>query len=110
MRKFLLLLSLSFFSLFANAYEVEQVCAKYQANYGWSNGYNVEAIIADGDELAEKFNCFNCFSPLNTYVVIFWNNGGYSIIDLRSSIFALTNEGVDQNGRLWEISQSISCF
>lgn len=98
------------FSIFANAYEVKRVCAKYSANYGWSQGYDVEAIIADGGELGEKLNCITCFNSLTKYIVIFWNNGGYTIIDLNTSLVGLLNDGVDQNGRKWQVSTGGICM
>lgn len=91
-------------SLSAGAAEREQVCAKYAANYGWSKGYDVQATIYSGDELNARTGTFK-YRGFSTYVVIFWQEGQASIIQMDHSFLGFADSpGQDQEGRRWAIS------
>lgn len=83
-----------------------QVCANYQTQDGWSEGYVVNAEILEGSELNERTDTFNYVS-YSHYAVIFWDYGQASIIKLQlyfGSIGYTPTEGTDQSGRKWKLS------
>jgi hypothetical protein len=65
----------------AVAAEKRTVCAKYMTDHGWSNGYKVQATLITGSELNSATRSFN-YNVLSSYVVIFWDVGEASILEL----------------------------
>ncbi|ABA58704.1 conserved hypothetical protein [Nitrosococcus oceani ATCC 19707] len=110
---FRLIAALALFLFIVNvtiAAEKQIVCAKYRKDYGWSSGYRVEATIIKGVELNKATVTFN-YKPISTYVVIFWDKGQASIIELDFPILTGVGQpGEDQKGRKWKISKSSICF
>lgn len=110
---FRLIAALALFLFIVNvtiAAEKQIVCAKYRKDYSWSSGYRVEATIIKGVELNKATVTFN-YKPISTYVVIFWDKGQASIIELDFPILTgVGQSGEDQKGRKWEISKSSICF
>ena len=97
-------------SSLAFASEHAIVCAKYESQSGWSEGYKVEATIAKGSELNRVTRSFD-YQSFSTYVVIFWHQGGASMIEMDSpDLTANGQEGKDQNGMKWEISRTSLCY
>jgi hypothetical protein len=87
-----------------------QVCAKYRTQYSWSDGYRVEATKATGRELNQATHSFD-YNAFSTYVVIFWDRGEASIIEMDwPTISAFGSEGEDMRGVRWEISTSSFCY
>ena len=89
-----------------------QLCVKYEAQYGWSSGYSVQANVMNGSILNQKTGTFN-YNALSTYVVVFWDQGEASIIELSyffGSFSVVGIEGTDQYGRKWQVAQSDYCF
>lgn len=88
------------------------LCIKYQAQYGWSNGYSVNASIMKGSVLNQKTGTFN-YNYLSTYVVVFWAQGEATIIELAyffGSFSAIPISGTDQSGRTWQVAQTDFCY
>ncbi|THA11354.1 hypothetical protein [Rodentibacter pneumotropicus] len=116
MKKFVFGLFTLFLSMYVNAYEVKDVCIKYQVKGNadtiphWSQGYKVQANIIDGQELSQKTRCYTCYDPLDKYVVVFWGDGQATVIDTDSPFLSLYTEGRDQQGRIWEVSDSPVCM
>lgn len=94
----------------ANAYEVKNVCAKYQTNYSWSPSYQVQAQIYSGQELNQATGRFNQFDFISHYAVIWWQNAQPSVIKINSPYVAgmmlFNTSGNDQQGRQWQISDN----
>lgn len=94
----------------AQAYEVKKVCAKYQTNYTWSQSYQVQTQIYSGQELNQATgNPFGQYDMFSHYAVIWWDKGQASIIKLNFYIaggMLLNSQGVDQNGRQWQLSDN----
>lgn len=89
--------------------EVMKICAKYKAS---GKQYKVDGHAMTGQELNEKTQTFN-YSSFSKYVVVFWGPEQASVIKLAfsfgPSIYAM--DGVDQQGREWEISTNTTyCF
>jgi len=94
----------------ADAAEREIVCARYQTEYGWSNGYKVEATILKGSELNRATRSYD-YSSYSIYVVIFWSQNQASIIEMDLPyLSSFGQEGEDQQGRKWEIAKTNLCF
>lgn len=103
-------IALSVAHAFASAAERETVCAKYEAGYGWSKGYQVEATITNGSELNQATGSFR-YKALSTYVVIFWEKDQVSIIEMSWPYLSPVGQpGVDQRGTPWKIAQTSICF
>lgn len=100
------------FSLNANAYEVKKICAKYMTNYSWSQPYQVQAQIYSGQELNQATGnpYFGSYDMFSHYAVIWWDRGQASIIKLNgiyvSGGMLLNENGIDQNGRQWQLSDN----
>lgn len=93
-----------------HAAEREAVCAKYRAEYGWSNGYKVEATILKGHELNQATRTIN-YTSYSTYVVIFWDKDQASIIEMDFPYLGpVGQEGKDQRGIKWEIAKTNICY
>lgn len=111
MKKIIFLTTLLVVSLNAShAYEVKNVCAKYQTNYSWSSPYQVQTQIYSGQELNKAVGSFNRYDFISHYAVIFWSNSQASVIKINSPYYSgmmmyLTN-GVDQQGRQWQLSDN----
>ena len=108
MKQIALAAYLSFAPLPALAYEVTTVCATY-LNTGAS--YEVEAVIALGDEINELWDT-NSFSFLKKYVIIYWADEQFSVIALDFSMgpSIVGTNGTDQRGYPWQVSRSSLCF
>ena len=110
----LILFNLSFIPAAVNASERLKVCAEYK-NSG--KKYFVDATYLTGKELnqATKSRKYTYYS---NYVVIFWDQGQASIIELDSlsslaGISYFGSDGHDQQGYPWEVtkvSHSIYCW
>jgi len=93
-----------------NASDRTTVCAHYAANYGWSDGYKVEATVSSGAELNHATGSFN-YSPFDKYVVIFWSADQASVIKLDAPyLSAIETEGEDQQGRRWKVAETDLCL
>lgn len=109
MKKIILLL-IVFFHFPTIAGIKKHLCIKYEASYGWSKGYKVEATVLDGYELYQKTHNIKHFTP-SKYVVIFWQPEQVSIIELDFPfIHAMGTEGEDQEGRKWIVSNTTYCY
>lgn len=83
-----------------------EICAKQ----GRGKGYQVPATLIDGSELNSKTNTVR-FTSFAKYVVIFWDEGQASIIELDLPYLSiLGTDGRDQEGRKWQISTSSICY
>ena len=90
--------------------EKAKVCARYQTNSGWSKGYSVQANVMKGIELIQKTHNYNYMSHA-TYVVIFWDRGEASLIELDfPALSAVPMKGTDQDGRKWEVAKTNICY
>ena len=97
-------------SAFVHASERAVVCAKYAANYGWSEGYAIEATIASGSELNQATGSFT-YDGLSTYVVIFWRQDQATIIKMSFPyLSAIGMDGEDQEGRKWQVAKTSVCI
>lgn len=99
----------------AHAYEVKNICAKYQTQQGWSKAYEVQAQIYSEQEYFEAIGQSSLFANfLTSYVVIWWDYGQASIIKLDgmySGSLLFSPTGVDQGGRQWRVADySPSCL
>lgn len=95
---------------YACAAERAIICAKYEVEYGWSNGYKVEATILKGFELNQATRSLN-YTSYSTYVVIFWNKYQASVIEMGFPyVGPISQEGDDQQGRKWQIAKTSLCF
>ncbi len=101
----------------ASAKESITVCAKEQTSSGsWSQSYKVSATYLSGSELNTATKSFN-YSPISKYVVIFWDAGQASVIELDMpwlNTFSVGKSGKDQNKRPWDVYKLLSpssiCF
>lgn len=91
----------------AHASDRMEVCAKMREGYGrTSPGYQVNAIVTTGQELAAKTNDYTDYRIYATYVVIFWASGQATVIEMQFPyITAIPSQGMDQEGRTWEVGQ-----
>lgn len=102
-----LMLALAQTAVAAQAGEKEAVCAKYETQDGWSKSYQVEANVLTGADLNAATGTWK-YSAYSNYVVIFWKENEASVIKMNYS-FGLSfvpQEGIDQEGRHWKVSQS----
>ena len=72
----------AFVSTLAYAATREEVCVKFEKEYGWSKGYAVQATIISGSDLNSAVGSFNRFKPFSTYAVVFWDENQASIFEL----------------------------
>ena len=93
----------------AMAAERAEACVKYEKEYGWSEGYAVEATVIDGSELNEKVGSYTRFRSFATYAVVFWGEGEATILELpgmsMGSLPLFESEVKDQEGRRWKIKE-----
>lgn len=96
----------------ASAAEREEVCVKYEKDYGWSKGYAVEGTVISGSDLNAKVGSISRFKAFSTYVVIFWDDDQATILELSAlsmgSVPIFESEVRDQQGRRWRIKQGHS--
>lgn len=87
------------------------VCAHYAVNYGWSDGHKVQATLTSGSDLNRATSSFN-YNAFSKYVVIFWDQGQASVIELDSPwLTYFDTEGKDQQGRAWKVAKTSGlCF
>ena len=87
----------------------EEVCVKFEKEYGWSKGYAVQATIISGSDLNSAVGSFNRFKPFSTYAVVFWDEDQASIFELplhsMGSAPMFETQVKDQEGRSWKIKQ-----
>ena len=99
----------AFVSTLAYAATREEVCVKFEKEYGWSKGYAVQATIISGSDLNSAVGSFNRFKPFSTYAVVFWDENQASIFELpplSTGSAPMFETGVkDQEGRSWKIKQ-----
>ena len=94
-------------SMSANATSEIKVCAKYQrSNYSWSQGYKVNALKVTGDELNKSINSYK-FASYDYYLVIPWNEGGYTLLKLNGSWepSSFDKEYQDQRSITWKVKE-----
>jgi len=93
-------------SFAACAAERVDVCARESGG----RPYKVSASKVTGSELNTATKTYD-YDALSTYVVIFWQQNQASVIKLD---FPMLNpigvEGVDQQGRHWNVSTNLYCF
>ena len=112
MKKLFLALTALFLINNAHAYEVKNVCAKYMTNYRWSKSYQVQTQIYTGQELNQATGnpFFGNYDMFSHYAVIWWDRGQASIIKINDIYVAggmlFNTNGIDQNGRQWQISDN----
>lgn len=99
----------------ALAAERTEACVKYEKEYGWSEGYAVEATVIEGSELNQKVGSYTRFRSFATYAVIFWGEGEATILELPAMSMGnlpIFESGVeDQEGRRWKIKEGHSfCY
>jgi hypothetical protein len=95
---------------------------KYEQGYGWSKKYNVNVTFMTGSQLNDATQTFN-YSSYKNYALIFWGNGGTTIIKLSTILFCgyeitcdcinnviLDLEGYDQDGDKWKLCVKDLCF
>ena len=95
-----------------SSYSSEPVCVKYQTDSGWSKGYQVNGTVIKGSDLNSRTGTYD-YSPYSTYVVVFWDEGQASILELAyssNSISAYGQTATDQRGRLWQVSKTAYCY
>lgn len=99
-----------FLSFSAHAYEVRNVCAKYQTNYAWSKSHATTTQIYKGNELnrATGNPYSGNYDMFSHYALIWWQQGQVSVIKLDYYFggMLLNARGTDQNGRQWELSDN----
>ncbi len=110
-KKILILMPFALWLSPSHAYEVKNVCAKYQTNYSWSKAYQVQAQIYTGQELNQATGnpYWGNYDMFSHYAVIWWQQGQASIIKLNFHVaggILLNSQGTDQNGRGWQLSDS----
>lgn len=92
------------------ASERATVCAHYQTDDGWSEGYKVEATIAKGTDLNQATSSYN-YNGWSQYVVIFWGQDQATVIELDDPyLSSLDSDGKDQQGRRWRVAKTSFCF
>jgi hypothetical protein len=109
------LLSLAANPSTAMAAQREEVCIKYQKEYGWSKSYTVIGTVISGSDLNSKVGSLSRFKALSTYVVVFWDDDKATILELpplsMGSVPMFESEARDQLDRLWKIKQGHTfCF
>jgi hypothetical protein len=110
MKKIILVLIVFFHFLTLASVEKKRLCVKYEASYGWSKGYEVEATVLSGYELYQKTHNIKHLTS-SKYVLIFWQPGQASIIELDFPfINAIGTEGKDQEERKWIVTNTIYCY
>lgn len=98
------------FASVGQAAERATVCAKYEKQYGWSQGYSVEARILKGSELNRATTSYD-YNALSTYVVIFWDQNEASVIEMSfPTLSTVGTRGTDQRGRDWQIAKTSFCY
>ena len=110
-----------FFNL-AEAKYIQTCKTKYKKSTGWSEYYTVNVTFKSGSELNKATKSYD-YESYSTYAVIFWNQDQVSVILLSSytgcgsevTQNCITNkysnlEGIDQEGRAWEICSKSSCY
>lgn len=79
----------------------------------WSTAYHVTGFFYSGQELNDFYNSYD-FHPYDIVCIIYWSNGGLSVITLfettssdKLSSSELNNysevEGIDKHGTKWRI-------
>jgi len=78
-----------------------------QEAYGsYSTSYHVNALVTNGQDLAAKTNDYSDYVMYATYVVIFWSQNQASVIKMQyPTLGPFPQDGVDQEGRTWQINQ-----
>jgi hypothetical protein len=93
----------------SNAASRDEVCVKYEKEYGWSKGYAVEATIISGSDLNSAVGSFSRFRAFGTYAVVFWSQDQATILELppmsMGSAPMFETQVRDQEGRAWKIKQ-----
>ncbi len=88
----------------------QAICARYKNKFGnYSKGYNVNAIIVDGEILNNQSNSVR-FNSYSKYAVIFWKPKLASVIELEDQVLSRLAFGVDQQGKTWKIIPDYSCL
>lgn len=87
----------------------EDVCIKYEKEYGWSKGYAVQATIISGSDLNSAVGSYNRFKAFTDYAVVFWDEDQASIFELPALSMGnapmFETKVKDQEGRTWKIKQ-----
>ena len=108
---FVTLLSL-WFSPVLLAQEHVKGCIKYQrANDTISHWYKVRGTILEGQTINQKAKekgYFANFNPQDSYYVVSWKKGGYSVLKLKSQgkLPQVETKTTDQVGKTWFIKAS----
>nr|WP_152665021.1 hypothetical protein [Pseudomonas toyotomiensis] len=113
--KWFIALATMFLSNMAIAVDEETVCVKYKKEYGWSQGYEVDAKVISGSELMAATGNYSRFRSYTTYAVIFWGKEQATILEMPASsmgsIPMFKSTVKDMDGRDWQIEQSSGfCF
>ena len=105
---FTLLCSISSLSL---AVEQVNLCVRYwRPSYSsWSKGYEVNAYVLDASEINEATRSYH-HSYSKKYVLIEWENGGYSVIPVPTyESFISIVYAEDQHRRQWQLQNTFVC-
>ena len=86
------------------------ICAHYETQDGWSDGYKVEATIATGSEMNRATNSFD-YNAFSQYVTIFWGQDQATVIEMDDPyVTAIDSDGKDQEGRHWRVAKTSFCL
>lgn len=92
------------------ASERATICAHYETQDGWSDGYKVEATIATGSEMNQATSSFD-YNAFSNYVTIFWGQDQATVIEMDDPyVTAFDSEGKDQEGRHWRVAKTSFCL
>ena len=117
MKKLTLIIFTILCSLSVQAQTQGDICYKYQRqDYTWSKAYKLTAQVVSGDQMVKATSNYVKYSSIYNYVVIHWNNGGYSALKANSwedSISSLPysyRNTKDQNGNTVKFKQGSTCY
>jgi hypothetical protein len=88
-----------------------KVCAKYRrSDYTWSDAYGVTGQVQTGSTLNSKTGTYK-YNASSTYVVIFWDKGQASILELDyGNLGASYKRAKDQRGSVWKVKGGGYCY
>jgi len=107
MRKGLCAALLVLASSAAQASDRIHVCAKAASG----KTYSVDATLITGQELIQRTHSFE-YESYSKYVAIFWDQQHVTLINIGGLVApnAIPLDGIDQEGRHWQISTGPICI
>lgn len=86
------------------------ICVKFRENYKWSKAYEINALIAKGNELNRSYKTHD-YRGYSFYAIIYLDSEDPYIIELDSTYFLGDGTtGEDQHGKRWKISKPRICI